>query len=379
MGIMAAGRGGVSLHPLVELSRDPEVCKAAGFRSVATELTGEALGARYAQELAAAPHRHAAGKKYLVAYNSRLAASRKPRRDSEHVSLALAEYCRRTGQALALPDDAGSVEFVHAQIPVKSAAADKSRGADDPNAGLIPIDLLGLGPENRMLVARVKYVAPSAGRTGTGETPLRALLEGLASTAVAAANRAELSEEVAERTGRSFADAPPLLALVGSVRYWELCRRREAQKGAAWIQQLERLAREIQESFGVGVLYLACRVVGEPGWSYTTGSPVLDEAPRLATAWEYGAGRVRAKPRPRPKPSAPADVQVEADLSRPVRPYVFTESYSAGDRLEHPTLGVGVVQGIAGPGKISVLFGDKKSVLVHERSAGAGASAPSPA
>jgi hypothetical protein len=369
----------VSLHPLVELSGDKEVRKAAGFRAAAADLTGEGLASLYAQETANAPHRHQAGKKYLVAYNSRLAGSRKPRRDSEHFALALAEYCRRTGEGLALPEDGGSVQFVHAQIPAKSAAADKSRGADDPNAGLLPIDLVGLGPDDRMVVARVKYVAPSAGRTGTGETPLRALLEGLASTAVAVANQAELGQEVAERAGRPFAEGPPLLLLLGSARYWELCRRREAQKGAAWIQQLERLAREIEEAFGVGVLYLTCKLVGDPGWSYPEGSPVLDEAPRLVTAWEYGAGRVRPKPRARPKPSAPAEVRVEADLSRPVRPYVFTESYSAGDRLEHPTLGEGVVQGLAGPGKVNVLFGDRKAVLVHERpGADAEAGAPSP-
>jgi hypothetical protein len=369
----------VSLHPLVELSGNQEVRKAAGFRVAAAELTGEALGAHYQQEAEVAPHRHDAGKKYLVAYNSRLAGSRKPRRDAEHLCLALVEHCRRTGEPLALPEDAGSVDFVHAQIPVKSAAADKSLGSQDPNAGLLPIDLLGIGPEDRMVVARVKYVPSSGGRTGTGETPLRALLEGLAAAAVASANRAALAQEVAEKSGRQLAEGPPLLVLLGSPRYWELCRRREAQKGAAWIHQLERLAKEIEESFGVGVLYLGCKLPGDPGWSYPDGAPVLDEAPRLVTAWEYGAGRVRPKARPRPKASAPAEVLVEADLSRPVRAYIFTESYSAGDRVDHATLGAGVVQGVAGPGKISVLFGDKRSVLVHERPAPSGAPSPIPA
>ena len=60
---------------------------------------------------------------------------------------------------------------------------------------------------------------------------------------------------------------------------------------------------------------------------------------------------------------------VEADLSRAVRPYVVTGSYVPGDRIEHRTLGTGVVQGGAGPGKIHVLFGDKRSLLVHERPA----------
>jgi len=76
---------------------------------------------------------------------------------------------------------------------------------------------------------------------------------------------------------------------------------------------------------------------------------------------------VRPKPRPRPKPIDPADIPVEADLSLPIRSYALTESYGSGERIDHPTLGLGVVQGVAGNGKIFVLFGEKKSLLVHER------------
>ena len=71
-------------------------------------------------------------------------------------------------------------------------------------------------------------------------------------------------------------------------------------------------------------------------------------------------------------------VLVEADLSRPIRSYALNESYGSGDRIDHPTLGLGVVQGVAGNGKISVLFGEKKSLLVHERPARAGSTAPTP-
>ena len=50
-----------------------------------------------------------------------------------------------------------------------------------------------------------------------------------------------------------------------------------------------------------------------------------------------------------------------------MRNYGINEFYTAGDRIEHPTLGLGVVQGIAGTGKIRVHFDEKKSVLVHDR------------
>ena len=67
---------------------------------------------------------------------------------------------------------------------------------------------------------------------------------------------------------------------------------------------------------------------------------------------------------------------VEADPSRPVRAYAPSDQYTAGDRISHPKLGLGVVQGSMGPGKIHVRFDDRKVVLVHARPAAASASAP---
>jgi hypothetical protein len=239
------------------------------------------------------------------------------------------------------------------------------------------LDLLGVGPEGRLVVGKVKYLAPSANRGGTGDTPLRALLEGLLCAAIASSNREALQQELDERGGPKLSEEPPILMLLGSPRYWELCRRREAQKGAAWIKELERLAQEVGEALGVRVMYLACRLDGDPGWSYPEGRPALDAPPRLAPAWEPGAGRVRPRAKPRPKMAVQAEKIVEPDLSRPVRSYSFEQSYTAGDRIEHPTLGLGVVQGGAGNGKISVLFGERKSLLVHERP-GPGAAPTSP-
>ena len=128
-----------------------------------------------------------------------------------------------------------------------------------------------------------------------------------------------------------------------------------------------RLGKEIEESVSVPVRFLSLRLQGDPGWSYDDEGTLLDGAPLLMDAWEPGADRIKPKPKPRPKTVSAADEVVEADMSRPPRGYVFTESYSAGDRIEHPVLGTGVVQGIAGPGKIRVRFEEKQSVLVHGR------------
>jgi hypothetical protein len=354
----------VSRHPLLKLANDREVKQAAEFREAAEGLTGEGLGVYYQQEVAHAPRRHEAGDSYLTAYSKRLSGSRRKNRDEEHLALALIHQARKSGP-LALPGGAGAFEPIHGPVPLASGPPDKAVGEDDPNWGVGDLSLLGLGPEDRLAAVLLKFVAPGATRPGVGETPLRALLTGLGQAAIVAANRAELAEELTAAGVRAPADEPPLLMLVATPQYWKLCRKREAQKGAAWIKEHERLAREIQEETGVRVLYLGIELQGDPGWSYTEGTPVLDAPARLFPAWEPGAGRL--KPKPRPKPQAEVEQVIEADLSRPPRTYAVSETFEAGDRIEHSTLGLGIVQGGAGPGKIHVRFGERKVLLVHGR------------
>lgn len=70
-----------------------------------------------------------------------------------------------------------------------------------------------------------------------------------------------------------------------------------------------------------------------------------------------GTGAKRAAPR---EPAA-------FDPNRPIRTYRPTETFEAGDRIDHPKFGVGVVAAVAGPGKIQVEFPDTLRVLVQGR------------
>ncbi len=353
----------MSRHPLLKLANDREVKQASEFREAAEGLTGEGLAVLYQQELTHAPRRQEAGLEYLVPYPRRLARGRRKNRDEEHLAQALVDYARKHG-ALELPGG-GSFEPLHGPVPLASAAPDKAAGEDDPNWGVGSASLLGLGPEDRLALAELKYVEPGATRPGVGETPLRLFLAGLAHAATAWANRAALRDELVKAGARPLSEEPPLLLIVASPQFWKLCRKRESQKGAAWIKEQDRLAHELEEETGVPVQYLALELRGDPGWGYPEGHAVLDAPPQLRPAWEAGAGRLKPKPRPKPQPEA-ARV-VEADPSRPPRPYAAGATFAAGDRIEHTTLGLGVVQGAAGPGKIQVLFGDRKVLLVHER------------
>jgi hypothetical protein len=357
-------------HPLIQLANSRDAKQAKGFRQVAEGLTGESLDELYKQEVAAAPKRKEAGKKYFGSH-PKAPTGRRNSKDPEHLAMALLGASRAGGsgeggtEGLELPEG-GSLTLLDYQVPMATAAVDKSLGDNDPNKGIGKADLLALLPDDRLAVVVVKFVPPSATRGGTGDTPLRALLEGIALTAMVDANRDAIGEEVLEATGRTISAEAPALILLGGSRYWEICRKREAQKGAGWIRELERIGREVPEVTGVEIIYLGIEVEGDPGWEYGDDGPVLNGSPSLAPAWEARAGKLKPKPKPRPKQNE-EDLLVEADLSRPPRSYGIRESYEPGDRIDHPTLGMGVVQRIAGVGKIDVLFDEKKSLLVHER------------
>jgi hypothetical protein len=354
----------LTLHPLLALAQDRDVRHSSGFRRAAADLSGEVLAAHFADERRDAPRRGDAGKRFLQPHGGKPPTERQRSKDDEHLAAALVRACREGGKPLSLPEE-GAVDFLDWAVPLKAAAADAALGEADPNRGVERIDLIGVTADERLALGFTKYLEPGAARAGTGDTPLRFLLDALAHVAIAEANREALAAEVKAAHGRGFSDAPPVALLLASPRYWALCRRREAQKGAAWVHELERLAREIEQHIGVSVLYLGLGLEGDPGWVYDEEGARLPTA-RLERAWEPGAGRVRPKPKPRPKASEPVPTVVEPALDRPVRSYGPHESYHPGDRIDHPTLGLGIVQKCF-PGKVEVLFGEATSRLVAGR------------
>jgi hypothetical protein len=348
---------------LIELANDREVRQSKGFREAAQHLTGEGLAEMYQQEVANAPKRYDSDKKFLVGQKGAAPRGGKSGKPHEHLSIALVNRFRTAGEGLDLPAAPAGDTFdsLVYQMPLKVRQS-------DPDTRIGKVDIVGCIPENRLAIVMLKFVPPSATRGSTGDTPLRALLEGLAYTAIVQANRIEVLEEISEAYGRQLSDEPPILIVLGNTRYWELCRKREAQKGAAWINQMERLAQEIDENLGIEVRYLGMKLQGDPGWDYEEDRPVLSGTPILDRAWGLGAGKVRPKGKPRSKSKADlADEIVEADSSRPVRSYKITDTYESGDSIDHPTLGLGVVQRTAGSGKIKVLFDDINKLLIHER------------
>lgn len=357
----------MSLHPIIALVNDRDVKQAKGFRLAAEKLSGASLEADYQTESANSPKRSAEDLKHLGIRVGRKAKGRQHGRDEKHLAEALSRAAQREGEdALSLELPTGeTLAIIDHTVPIKTAAADKEKGDADPNAGIEDIPLLALIGDDRIAVGVLKVLDPDATRSGAGDTPLRLMLQGLAHAAAVDANGEALRAEIAEATGKSVGQEAPAVIIAASPRYWELCRKREAQKGAAWIRELERIAREVGESVGTEFFFVGLSTDPSPGWDYDDEGPTLTGTVTLEKAWESGAGKL--KPKPKPKKVDPADEIVEADLSKPVRNYSIRDSYEPGDRIAHTKLGEGVVQGITGRGKIAVLFGEDKKLLIHER------------
>jgi hypothetical protein len=360
----------VSLHPLIALVSDRDVKQAKGFRTAAERLTGATLEADYQTEVANAPRRSAEDLKHLGIRVGRKAKGRQHGRDERHLAEAIARGAAADAadgdpsKGLELPTGE-SITIIDHAVPIKTANADKEKGVSDPNAGIDDLPLLAMIGEDRVAVAVLKFLEPDATRSGAGDTPLRLLLQGLAHAAAVDANREPLRSEIAEATGKTMGDEAPAVVVAASPRYWELCRKREAQKGAGWIRELERIAREVGESIGTEIFFVGLTTETAPGWEYDDEGPTLTGPISFQKSWETGAGKL--KPKPKKKKIDPADEIVEADPSKPLLSYSIRESYERGDRINHSKLGEGVVQGVVGRGKIAVMFGDERKLLIHER------------
>ncbi|HEX2658363.1 MAG TPA: hypothetical protein VHU40_08830 [Polyangia bacterium] len=91
----------------------------------------------------------------------------------------------------------------------------------------------------------------------------------------------------------------------------------------------------------------------------TPDGPVLGDRPASSGARRATRVRTPEVPEPAPIPSF--------DPSKPPRPYNATASFTAGERVNHPTFGVGVVTGSPGEGKVEVAFPTARRVLASAK------------
>ncbi len=67
------------------------------------------------------------------------------------------------------------------------------------------------------------------------------------------------------------------------------------------------------------------------------------------------------------KDALPPGPMVEADLSKPTRPYSAAETFAIGQRVDHPKFGTGIVE-VSGAGKLQVFFTVGRKTLAQAKS-----------
>jgi hypothetical protein len=362
----------MSSHPLLELANDSNVKTPATFREAANALTADEISSMYEQERAAIAEEVSADIQHFADHDPPAAAE--PTVDEHEFAVAVINQCQDDQSALVLadgvapsdPDDVDDegvppthVDLIDHAVNMTTLAPRKIKAR---NRVLSSLDLLGVSVDDRITVQRVRLMPPGSTK---GDTPLRAIVEGLAQCAAVDAYRETLSAQIEERTGRVVSADPPRLVLFANNRYWEIYRRRSLKSAGPWMEAMRRIAAEIEQGVGIPVRFASVKLYGDPPWRMRHGRPLLASDVVLRNGLEPVGNEL--KPKSKARQSAKDSAVIEANLERMPVPYSVRDSYLAGDRISHPKLGEGVVQKSLGPTKVEVRFGEEVRVLVQGR------------
>jgi hypothetical protein len=357
---------------LIELANDAGVKAPASFREAADALSGQQIADLYQQERDAAAEEVSADIQHFLGHDGTIVGESVI--DEKELAIAIFNQCQEDEVPLVLPDavapsdpddvdDEGvpptRIDLLDYAVPTTTLAPRKIKAR---HRVISALDLIGLTANDRLAVARTRLMPP---RSTKGDTPLRALLEGLAQCAVAEANRGTLSAQIAERTERTLSGEAPHLVVLANNRYWEIYRRRSLKSAGPWMEAMRRVAGEIEQALGIAVSFASIKLYGDPPWRIRQGKPVLAADPVIRNGLDPVGTELRPKSKARTADKeAPI---VEANLERMPVPYSVRDSYLPGDRISHPKLGEGVVQKALGPNKVEIRFGDESRVLVQGR------------
>jgi len=362
----------VSSHPLIELANEAGVKTPATFREAADALQGNQLADMYQQELDAAAAEASADIQHFLSHDGMFEGD--PVVDEKELAIAVLNQCQADEIPLTLADgvaptdpddvdDEGSpatrVDLLDYAVPVTTLAPSKIKAR---LRALTLLDLIGLTADDRLAVARVRMMPPKSTK---GDTPLRAMIEGLAQCAVAEAYRSTLSAQIAERTERSVSADRPQLIVLANNRYWEIYRKRSLKSAGKWMEAMRRVSGDVQEALGIPVIFASLKLYGDPPWRMRHGKPMLASDPVIRNGLDPVGSELR--PKAKSRAAAKENELVEANLDRPPVPYSVRDSYLPGDRVSHPKFGEGVVQRPLGPAKVEVLFEGESKVLVQGR------------
>ncbi len=158
------------------------------------------------------------------------------------------------------------------QMPLKAIRANRSAGK---------IDLLGITDLGRMIVVELKCP-----RSGLGQSPMHALMEGLRYAAIVETNLGVLANEASTRFGcKADAKAPPIVQVLGPLSWWRgwLDPGLKSRAAGDWNRAFTRLALAIEARVGVAVECMATDTnIAKATDRLRKSRPSLDHLPALS-------------------------------------------------------------------------------------------------
>ena len=212
--------------------------QTTGLAQAIAALDRNALCDEYRKLVHSAPRRTESGKPYFVGHDGKHSADGSNRQEE---ILAIALWNLKT--SWPRPGD-GRFRLLDYQFPLKARRSDQ---------GIGKVDLLGVTDQGRLMVIELK-VKPADG--SRGETPMKALVEGLRYAAIIQANREVIAEEAKACFHKEISAEPPLVQLLAPQAWWEgwLNMPGSTREAAGcWEPEFARLLRDIEKKICVTV------------------------------------------------------------------------------------------------------------------------------
>jgi len=225
---------------LIELYNYPAVNQLSGFARFAEALDISHLAQKYQDLVENAPRRQDAGKQYFVGH-PRFEPREGSNRKEEHLAGALFNHCQE-GKSLILPDNR-ELKIIDYQFPLKARQGDK---------GIGKIDLFGVIDQTIPCVIELKVDQDGGTQP---DTPLRALLEGLAYCAMVEANRDAIQKEANSKFGLSLQSQGLDLIVLGPEKYWKYFINNEP--AGPWQDTIRQLIVEASNNLPVTISLLS--------------------------------------------------------------------------------------------------------------------------
>ena len=225
---------------LIDLHNNSAVNRIVEFAAVASTLASDVgMLARWYEDLVrVAPRRHDQGKRYLHGRTGTTSSGASSNRREEHLAVALYN-ASRCGATFALPDQR-PLKIIDYQMPLKARRDDRGVGK---------VDLFAVVDGRLPCIVELKIARGSA----LGNTPLRALLEGLAYCAIVEANAADIASEIAEQ--HVLSASRPTLVVMAPDNYWT--GYLDHPRAGRWLSAVRNLVSGLRETLGLETYLLA--------------------------------------------------------------------------------------------------------------------------